>query len=138
MNILSFDGFANETSTQDLKRAVMPYVKNGYVVVMQDVSSDSRGETYDIAKVHENGNETEFELDEERGTFMFSDGFDEKLEKRNSGEHDERLTSYASRIIKVHAPVKGMSKEQIVGTQRPVWEDPAKTPLEYKPIQQWT
>ena len=134
MNILSFNDFVNEALTQDLKRAIMPYMKNGYVIVIQSVSSDHRGETYDTAKVYKNGNEIEFELDEERGTFMFLDDFDKKLEQYNIGEHNEWLTSYASRIIKVYAPVKGMNKEQIVETQQPVWENPTKTPLEYKPI----
>ena len=57
MNVLSFNDFVNEALTQDLKRAIMPYMKNGYVIVIQSVSSDRRGEDYEIAKVHKNGNE---------------------------------------------------------------------------------
>ena len=118
-----------------IKESIMPYMRNDYIVVVEHISSDHRHISEEIATIDIVNNEIRFVIyDGKNGCFTTLKRYDDNLEHYHIGEYNEWLTSYASRITKIYAPVKGKTPDFVVKTQKPVWENPTKTPLEYKPI----
>jgi len=120
---------------KNIKETIMPYMRDGYIVIEEHISSDHRHISEEIATVDIFNNEIRFvTYDDKNGYFTTLSYYDDNLEHYHIGEYNEWLTSYARRLTKIYEPVKGKTPDFVVKTQKPVWETPIKTPLEPKPI----
>ena len=112
-----------------MKEEIKKYMIENAVVVINHISSKHRGIVEEIAVV-ETIDGFGLILKYDNDCFSSINDFNENLERMYCAENNEWLTFNTWRIAKVYAPVKGMTKEEILNTQEPVWVNRNDKPME--------
>lgn len=110
------------------RESIEPYLVDGAVLVIESATTEHRWTEERITTV-DTHNRFGVAFMYDKNTMCFYKDFDENLECYGISEYNEWLTGYISRITRVYAPHEGMSQEQVVKTQEPVWVNPDNSPL---------
>ena len=112
-----------------MKEEIKKYLVENAVVVINHISSKYRGMDEEVAVV-KNIDTLGLNFQYDNGCFSSINNFDDRLERKHCAEINKWLVFHTWRIAKVYAPVEGMTKEEVLATQKPVWVNQDTTPME--------